>query len=99
MKIYDKNEIPEGYHQKSRTVYILLAIFFYGLGIHEFYRGNKRSGFGLLGAGVISQIMFWGGLQDGVIYFFPLVMFISLFIVMIISVVKINRDANGVLMK
>lgn len=100
MQIYDKNEIPDGYIPKSRAVYIILAIFFYGLGIHEFYRGDNRTGIGFLLLSLVGHLWFWGGLiDDGSIYFFPLIIFVALFITMLVSVVKKDRDANGVLMK
>ena len=53
--------IPPGYDQKSRMVYILLALFLGGLGIHNFYAGHTQNGviqliLGLLSCGGISFI-------------------------------------------
>lgn len=99
MKIYDKNEIPEGYQQKSRTVYIILAIFLYQFGAHEFYRGSTKSGFAFLGNSIIFGTWFFAGLADGYVYFFPLVLLLIFFVLMIIAIIKVDRDDNGVLMK
>ncbi|MBE6393708.1 MAG: TM2 domain-containing protein [Lentisphaerae bacterium] len=100
MKVYDKNEIPPGYKQKDRTTYILLAIFFYGLGLHEFYIGNTKGGIGYICCYFIGNLWFFGGLLgEGSIYFFPLAILCGLFIGMIYSVIKVDRDANGVLLK
>lgn len=100
MQIYDRNEIPLGYRQKSRVVYILLAIFLYQLGVHEFYRGSIGGGFGFLGAWIVSFIWLIGGLiVDDCIYIFPLVILLALFIAMIVQIVKFDRDNNGILMK
>lgn len=100
MQVYDKNEIPPGYKQKDRTTYILLAIFFYGLGLHEFYIGNTKAGIGYIICFFIGHFWFWGGLLcEGSIYFFPLAVIIGIIIGMIYSVIKIDRDANGILLK
>lgn len=99
MQIYDNNEIPAGYQQKSRMIYIILAIFLYQFGAHEFYRGNAQSATGYLVCSVVAMIWFFAGLANGLIYYFPVILQFIIFILMIIAIIKTDRDANGVLMK
>ena len=46
---------------KSRTAYILLALFFGGMGIHDFYAGFVGKGFMKILVSSIGSLLFWGG--------------------------------------
>ena len=53
--------VAPGYQQKSRLVYIILAIFLGGLGIHNFYAGHTTNGviqlvLGIFFCGTVSWI-------------------------------------------
>ena len=99
MKIVDATEIPAGYVQKERMVYILLALFLGGLGVHEFYRGNNQSGGGILALNIISQIWLYAGLACGDIYFFPLLLLLCIFGLNIKMICTEKYDNNGYVMK
>lgn len=100
MKVYNVNEIPEGYQQKSRVIYILLGLFLGGFGVHEFYRGCMERGWAYLVGNLIGQIWFLAGLiGEGAIYYFPALILVFLPISIIVSLIKNDRDGNGVLMK
>lgn len=100
MKVYEMNEIPEGYQQKSRAIYVLLGLFLGGFGVHEFYRGCREQGCAYLAGNLICQIWFWAGLiGEGAVYYFPAIVLIFLPISVIVGLVKNDRDGNGVLMK
>jgi TM2 domain-containing membrane protein YozV len=65
---------------KSRTVYILLAIFFGAYGVHNFYAGDKKAGLIKL---LVSLLTCFIGA-------------IPMFIWAIVDAVNVKQDANGV---
>lgn len=94
------NNIPAGYKQKERLVYILFGVFFYGLGIHEFYRGNILGGLAYLYC--LSLEIFWFLLcmeESSVSFIYPSLIQFGLFVAMLFSVIINERDANGILMR
>lgn len=46
---------PTGRANKSKTVFVLLALFLGSLGIHRFYLGN-------VGLGILYFVFFWTGI-------------------------------------
>ena len=78
--------IPAGYEQKSRIVYIVLGIFLGGLGVHNFYAGyNSRGVIQLL----ITLILGW----------WLVVPWIGVVIWNIVEICTVDKDANSVPMK
>ena len=76
---------PVGYAPpKSRIAYILLALFLGGLGIHNFYAGYTGKGVAQL---LMSLLLFW-----------TIVVPIGVFIWIIVEIVTVDRDSNGVMM-
>jgi TM2 domain-containing membrane protein YozV len=65
---------------KSRTVFILFAVFFGHLGIHNFFAGDKKAG--LIKVLVTVLTRFIGG--------------IPMWIWAIVDAVNVKQDANGV---
>jgi TM2 domain-containing membrane protein YozV len=65
---------------KSRTVYILLAIFFGAYGVHNFYAGDKKAGLIKL---LVSLLTCFIGA-------------IPMFIWAIVDAINVKQDANGV---
>ncbi|MBO4632358.1 MAG: TM2 domain-containing protein [Lentisphaeria bacterium] len=72
-------------NQKSRLAYILLAIFLGGFGVHNFYAGyNQKAVIQLL----LTLFLGW-----------TVIVAIAVFVWVIIDIVQVTADANGVPMK
>lgn len=67
---------------KSRIVYILLALFFGGLGVHNFYAGRSGAGVAQL---LITLFLFW--------LIFPIVI-VGIWV--IIEMIVVTRDGRGI---
>ena len=93
----DRNrELPPGYVRKSRSVYILLAVFLGFLGVHEFYRGEKKVGLELFGGYLLlAGALLAGLLSENVIYIFPLIALPIFHVLPFISIFKVKTDVNG----
>lgn len=72
---------------KSRAVYIILAIFFGGLGVHNFYAGYKNKGVWQLVLCLVSI-----PLSFVIVGFFT---GLALLIWVIVDIVTINKDSDG----
>ena len=71
--------------QKERIVYILLGIFLGGFGIHNFYAGYTGKGVAQL---LITLFLFW--------LVIPL---LAVFVWVLIEIITVTKDANGVAFK
>ena len=77
--------VPAGYEQKSRVVYILLGLFLGGFGIHNFY-----AGYHLRGVIQLLIVLFLGWL---------IVPWIAVGVWVLIEICTIDKDVNSVPMK
>ena len=73
---------PASGEQKSRLVYILLAIFLGGFGVHNFYAGYIGKGVAQL---LITLLLFW-----------LIIPIFIVFIWVIVEICTVTKDANGV---
>ena len=73
---------PTNGEQKSRLVYILLAIFLGGFGIHNFYAGYVGKGVAQL---LITLLLFW-----------LIIPIFAVFIWVIVEICTVTKDAKGV---
>jgi TM2 domain-containing membrane protein YozV len=55
-------ELNAGAKKPSKIIYVLLAWFLGGFGVHEFYRGRS-------GKGVIKLMFFWTGIPAIIAFF------------------------------
>ncbi|MBQ9337436.1 MAG: TM2 domain-containing protein [Lentisphaeria bacterium] len=68
--------------QKSRLAYILLAIFLGGFGVHNFYAGYTQKAVIQL---LLTLLLGWTG-----------VVALAVLVWIIIDIIKVTSDANGV---
>ena len=81
---------------KSIIAFILLGIFFGGLGIHNFYAGYKSDGMKQMLISLLSPLILWllfGFFIGSIIHLFVA---LAIFIWVIIDLIRKNCDANGV---
>ena len=71
---------------KDQLVYRVLAFFFGGLGVHDFYAGRMKEGVMLLALTILSAI--------GT----PLI-FIAVFVIVVYEMITVDKDAAGIPMK
>ncbi|MBP5534072.1 MAG: NINE protein [Alphaproteobacteria bacterium] len=80
----NSNQVASG-EQKERIVYILLGFFLGGFGVHNFYAGYTGKGVAQL---LITLFLFW--------LVIPL---LAVFVWVIIEIITVTKDANGVAFK
>lgn len=89
---------------KNRVIYIVLALFFGGLGVHNFYAGyNGRAAaqlllslLGLIFCLSMIPIHPCGVATIGMVLLFAFLCFLSVSIWVIVDICTVNKDANGV---
>jgi TM2 domain-containing membrane protein YozV len=70
---------------KSRTVYIVLGIFFGWIGVHNFYANRK-------GVGATQLVLF-------LMFYWTLIAPVGLFIWSVIDIINVRDDGNGIRMR
>ncbi len=84
------------YRRKSRAIYIVLALFLGGWGIHDFYRGANRSGLAILVFNMIGWGLLVAGLAGGDLFFLPLAIVIGVNIRIWCEIFTVKTDGNNV---
>lgn len=79
------------YSTKSRTVFILLAIFLGGLGVHHFYIGSQGKGIAMVCGTVVAIFASDNGHPEYVL--------IPMFISILISICCRTTDSQGKLLQ
>lgn len=62
LQLNQMKALSDEYNKPSLVIYILLAIFFGGIGLHDFYIGKKR-------AGIMKLLFFWTGIPSIIAFF------------------------------
>ena len=87
---------PPGYRRKSRAIYIVLALFLGGWGIHDFYRGANSSGLAILVFNMIGCGLLIAGVAGGDLFFLPLAIVIGVNIRIWYEIFTVKADGNNV---
>ena len=89
--VRDNNDSFQVVSKKSRKIYIVLAVFFGRLGIHNFYAGYTKKGIIQLAIGMLSTVLLitpLGGLGK-----------IAVIVWNIVEMCNVHFDSDGNLMK